>query len=81
MDKELQEDHDSFSRIDYEYFNRNRNALRVKGLSGCKTPTMCEEDSPIGHFRLDEDSLDAYFDGINSWEELLVCPRNQDCDR
>ncbi|MEM3111693.1 MAG: hypothetical protein QXY90_01425 [Candidatus Anstonellales archaeon] len=59
---ELKETHDRYSRVDYKYLT-GISGFRIKGLSGCKTPSMCNDEeaqSPIGHFSLDRQSIEFY---------------------
>lgn len=59
---------EEYSRLDWEFYNETM-GIRVKGMPGCKTPDMCEEHSPVGHFRVSEETANRY--GI----EELLCNR------
>lgn len=68
---------DDLSRADRELFT-NQNGIKIRGMPGCKTPTMCaqSQDSLVGHFRLGTDSQNDFL-GTATQRDKIACLPNQ----
>lgn len=54
---------DERSRADNELFLHTSDAVKIRGMPGCKDYSMCSEDSLLGHFRLGPNSRSDFLDG------------------
>ncbi len=56
--------YENSSRVDWEFFNTTIKGIKIRGMPGCKTFSMCSTgvgiDAPLGHFRFSSDSLSFY---------------------
>ncbi len=75
-------DYDNRSRVDFEFFQPTLDAVKVRGMPGCKSFEMCSavvgDNAPLGHFRMSADSLTAY--GISGTQYIACDDNRARCD-